>query len=338
MNNHRLGIWIVAVVLAIAGITAWLMPRIHVEPYVIHYVNYRGHTNIDAGFEAYLNSRKIPFTIIYHDLNRNPKEFPNVIASIRADKKTDLVVTWGTTVTLGVFGPYTDRSGDYIKDIDGIFTLVTDPVHSKVVPSNISSGRNLTGSWHVAPASNQFRAMMVYKPAKKIGILYTPTETNSVIIVEDMRREAAVHDVEIIAIPFTVVDGIPNSSNATAALIAMKKLGVEWLYLPPDSFLGTQTRDLIIPEAHSLGIATFASTEQLMQTGAAFGLLCPYWELGTLAAKKAEKILRDGVEPSSLPIDTVDRFHHQMNLAAMRRLGLTVPESLVSTIETVEAP
>lgn len=328
---------VVVFLLAVIAAIALDVGNIRHDRHRIHFINYRGHTDVDAGFEAYLKQKRFRYEIVYHDVDRNPANVPDIIAAIRADPKTGLVVTWGTTVTLQVFGKYDSINGNTLKNIPGVFTLVTDPVASKIVPSLVSSGRNITGSWHVAPIANQFRAMMVYKPGKKIGILYTPTENNSVATVRAMIEEAGLYKVEVIAIPFEIVDGIPNSANAERALLEMKKYGVEWLYLPPDSFLGTQARDLVVPTANRLGIASFASTEQLMLTGATFGLLCPYLEVGELAAKKAIQIL-DGVPASSIRIDTVERFRHQMNPVAARRLNIQVQTDLLSTIEEVAAP
>jgi putative ABC transport system substrate-binding protein len=337
MKGWKLIVPLAALLLAMVIAIALNIGGVRHETYRIHFVNYRGHTDVDAGFEAYLRENRVRFDITYHDVDRNPASFPDIIAAIRADKNVDLVVTWGTTTTLSVFGRHGSESRANITDIPGVFTLVSDPVGSQVVPSLLSSGRNITGSWHVAPTPNQFRAMMVYRPGKKIGILYTPTENNSVVVVKEMTEEAALYNVEVVAIPFETINGIPNSSNAAAALQEMKKHGVEWLYLPPDSFLGTQARDLVIPTAHRLGIATFASTEQLMLTGATFGLLCPYFQVGELAAKKAIQVLR-GEPPAAIPMDTVERFHHQMNPVAARLLNITVSPALLPTIQQVTAP
>lgn len=303
------------------------------QPHNIHYVNYRGKTDIDAGFESYLRAKGVKYTITYHDADRDDSNFGKILQNIRSDREVDVVVSWGTTVTLNIFGTKNESGANKVSGVPGVFVLVTDPVNSNLMNPGDTSGRNLTGSWHVAPIISQFRSMMIYRPSKKIGILYNPAEKNSVVSVEEMKRVAALHSVAIVTIPFDIVDGKPTSGNATAALKKMKDEGVEWLYLPPDSFLGQQARDLVIPVAHGLQMATFASTEQLMKTGAAFGLVSSYFELGEITAAKVEKILVEGVPASQIPVDTVPRFRHQMNQQVAEKLGITVDPKLLQSIE-----
>ena len=49
----------------------------------------------------------------------------------------------------------------------------------------------MTGVFHVAPTEAQIRAMASYRPFKSLGILYTPTEQNSVVVVEEVREVVA---------------------------------------------------------------------------------------------------------------------------------------------------
>lgn len=305
------------------------------DVYSIHFVNYRGKTDIDAGFEFQLHKLGVRHKITYHDVNRDPKRFAEIVKDIRADEDADLVVTWGTTTTLGIFGQYPPGDPRFIRMTPGLFTLVTDPVGSRIVPELETSKRNITGSWHVAPLENQFRSMMVYRPTKRIGALYTPTENNSIVTIDELRKTAQRYDVELIATPFELHDGKPVATNAVEALKKMSDSGVEWLYLPPDRFLGVQARDLVIPTAHKLSLITFASTEQLMQAGAAFGLVCPYFELGVLAANKAKLILVNKRHPEHILIDTVERFTHQINEEAVQRLGVKIPQMIRADAKTV---
>ena len=52
----------------------------------------------------------------------------------------------------------------------------------------------------------------------------------------------------------------------------MKDQKVDWLYLPPDSYLGTQAKASSF-RGDGRRASTFASTEQLMETGALTGLI-----------------------------------------------------------------
>ena len=309
----------------------------HSEPYTIHFVNYRGRTDVDKGFEQALKDKHVKYKIVYHNAERNPEKFPSIIAAIRADKETDLVVTWGTTVTLAVIGKYTETDNEKrIKDLFSVFTLVTDPFSSEIVSRGKSLPRNITGAWHVAPLDSQFGAMMVYRPGKKIGILYTPTENNAVISKNQMIELGKTYGVEVIAIPFDLVNGKPVSTNAVAALQEFKARGAEWVYLLSDTYLGTQAQSLVIPEAHKLGLITFASTEQLMLAGAAFGLIAPYTEIGAVAAEQAYQILEKKVLPGDVRVTPVNRFQHQMNSKVLRQLLLNISSDVIHDIKDIK--
>ena len=320
---------LIVIIFAVGGTGAWLKQEN--TTYSIHYVNYRGHTDVDKGFESELKARGLRTRITYHDVARDPKRFKAIIDAIRADKSTDLVVTWGTTTTLGIFGKHSDGK-PFIKEYPGVFTLVTDPIGSEIISKVNDGTRNVTGAWHVASVQKQFTTMMIYRPARKVGVIYSPTENNSVVTVKQLISFAQGFNVEVIAIPFDVVDGKVTSTNAIAALDKLKAAGVDWLYLPPDSYLGTQAKDLVIPGAHARGIPTFASTEQLMEAGAIVGLVSSYIELGQLAAEQAEEILKKKVKPADIDVTSVNKFQHQIDLEKAMLFRIHIPKGINAEI------
>lgn len=293
------------------------------KTYNIQYVNYDGRTDVDAGFESYLKRKNIQYRITYFTADQNPIKLAEIASKLVVDEDADLIVTWGTTVTLGVFGTLQQPTR---VSRPGVFVVVTSPIMSKIVNTYEDPGRNLTGSWHVAPVSNQLRSMLAYKKTNKIGILYTPSEPNSLIAVKEITRQAASIGIEVLAIPFDFQDGFPVSGNASTALAEMKIAGCDWVYLPPDSFLGSQARSLVIPVAHHLGMLTFASTEKFMLAGATVGLIAPYFALGELTGQKAEQILIERRNPSSIPVSTVDRFEHVVNPVVAEQLGIDLTD------------
>src|SRR4029453_17532012 len=106
---------------------------------------------------------------------------------------------------------------------------------------------------HVAPTATQVRAMSAYRPFETVGVIYTTTERNSVVIVEELRRlgrESRFSTVErtfrLDANPSFPGGGRPSGRAATRKPVVagpadlvreLKEGGAQWLYLPPDSFL-----------------------------------------------------------------------------------------------------
>ncbi len=299
-------------------------------------VTFRGMTDVEKGFEEYFSSRKLPVDITYRDINRDATRMPAILEEIRA-AKPDLIYTWGTSVTLGVVGPFDGVvKGQHITDIPTVFTLVAAPLQAKIVPDLAKHSRNLTGVTHVVPTESQIRAIAAYRPFESLGVLYTPTERNSVVVLDEIRRlgkERGFHTVER---TFRLDSSRKPSADGAADLVReLKDAGAQWLYLPPDSFLGTLAESTIIPAAMHLGLPTFASTEQLMQAGALSGLVSRYYNVGQFTAHKAERILVAKQAASSVPVEALKRFSYQINMAAARELKLPPPLPMMGYAELI---
>lgn len=307
------------------------------RPFRIYAITFRGMTDVEKGFEEYFTSRKIPVHITYRDLNRDATRLPAFLEEIRATRP-DLIYTWGTSVTLGVLGPYdAPNPGQYITDIPVVFTLVASPTLAKIVPDKEpSTRRNVTGVVHVAPVAAQIKAMAAYRPFQTLGVLYTPTEQNSVAVLGEIRKLGRELGFDTVSRTFRLDANRKVSADGAAELVReLKEAKAQWLYLPPDSFLGTLAQDVIIPTAMEVGLPTFASTEQLMQAGALSGLVSRYHSVGQFTAHKAEQILVGKQLPSSIPIEPLKRFSYQIRISAAEKLKLPPPLPMLGYAEII---
>jgi ABC-type uncharacterized transport system substrate-binding protein len=306
------------------------------KPFRIYAITFRGMTDVEKGFSEYFSSRKIPVQITYRDMNREPNRLAVFLDEIRATRP-DLIYTWGTSVTLGVVGPYDAVvPGQHITDIPVVFTLVAAPTLAKIVQDMHAPGRNVTGVTHVGPTAAQIRAMAAYRPFQTLGVLYTPTERNSVVVIDEIRRLGQEGGFRLVDRPFHLdAHQKPTAEGASELVHELKGAGAQWLYLPPDSFLGTLAEGIIIPAAMDLGLPTFASTEQLMQAGALSGLVSRYYSVGQFTAHKAEQILVGKQSPASIPVEALQRFSYQIRMPAARRLNLPPPLPMLSYAELI---
>lgn len=296
------------------------------RPFRIYAITFRGKTDVEKGFEDFFAARAIPVEITYRDLNRDATRMPGFLEEIR-QSKPDLVYTWGTSVTLGVVGRHDKVDPKtHIADIPVVFTLVAAPVLAKIVPDLKSSKRNVTGVFHVAPTETQMRAMASYRPFRAVGILYTPSENNSVVIVDEVRAVAGRMGFRVVAKPFALgPDRKPVAEGAADLVRELKAQGCDWLYLPPDSYLGSVAEKLILPAALEARLPTFASTEQLMQAGALTGLVSRYHAIGQFTAHKAEQVLVQRTPPARIPVETLTRFSFQIRMDVAEALKLPPP-------------
>ncbi len=328
---------VLALTLAVTADTAAQSQR----PYRIYAITFRGMTDVERGFQDYFTSKRIPVEITFRDLNRDASRMPGFIDEIRRTRP-DLVYTWGTSVTLGVVGAYDAFDpAKHITDIPVVFTLVAAPVLAKIVPDLKAPRRNVTGVFHVAPTEAQIRAMASYRPFRSIGVLYTPTEQNSVVVVDEVREVAKRMGFTVIAKPLRLDAAKKVTAEGAPDLVReLKEQKAEWLYLPPDSYLGTQAKGVIIPAARSVGLPTFASTEQLMETGALTGLVSRYYSIGQFTAYKAEQILVNRIPASRIPVETLTRFSLQVNMdvAAAMKLPPPLPMFNYAELLSLQAP
>ncbi len=297
------------------------------RPYRIYAITFRGMTDVEKGFQDYFAARHIPVQITFRDLNRDNSRMAGFVEEIRRTKP-DLIYTWGTSVTLGVVGSFDQVDPTQnITDIPVVFTLVAAPVLAKIVRDLKNPGRNVTGVYHVAPTETQMRAMASYRPFKSVGILYTPTEQNSVVVVEEVREVAKRLGFTVVAKPLKLYANKKVTADGAPEMVRDMKLqsNVEWLYLPPDSYLGTIAQKVVIPAAMAFGLPAFASTEQLMEVGALTGLVSRYHSIGQFTAYKAEQILVNKVPPSKIPVETLTRFALQVRMDVAEALKLPPP-------------
>ena len=66
---------------------------------------------------------------------------------------------------------------------------------------------------------------------------------------------------------------------------------------------------------------------------ALIGLVPDYYQLGRLAASKAQRILR-GEQPSAIPSSTLDHFNIIVNMNTARQIGINIPTSILVMADT----
>lgn len=323
-------------ILPLAGLALATAPALsQTAPYRIYRVTFRGRTAVEEGFDDYLAANGVPVEFIERDIGRDTSKLPGLVEEIR-ELKPDLVYTWGTPATLGIAGRHdaADTSA-YITDIPVVFALVSAPVQSGLVADLAAPGRNVTGAVHVVPTETQLRAMASYRPFGKLGVLYNPTEQNSVSIVRELEELRGPLGFELVTREFRLgPDGKPVVDGIEELIGEIKAGGAEWLYLLPDTFLGT-VYDRVVPAALGERLPTFGAAELAVREGGALvALVSRYYSVGQLAASKAMRILK-GASPAAIPVETLSRFSLIINMDVARELDLYPPIEMLNYAEVI---
>ncbi len=324
-------------------IVATLSPLAVADPplktYHILMLLWRGEEDAVQGFRNYFATQHIPVEFIIRDAAGDLDKLPGFIKEAKA-LRPDLVVTWGTSVTLAAFGPYdADNPAQYLPaaNIPGVFMIVSQPVESKIVPSPASSGRNITGTAYLVPEETQIRAARSYFDFDKIGVVYNAQESNARISVETLRALAPTLGYTLIerALPLDH-KGNPQADRIEPLVAEIATAGAQLLYQPPDSFLNIN-RDRLTQAALARGVPTLAAGENPVRTSyALMGVVNRYYLVGQLTAYKAKQILVDGLEPKDIPIEAPRRFSFMINLPVALQLGKYPPMNLLKFAEIIE--
>lgn len=241
------------------------------------------------------------------------------IAQQLASSKPDLVLSVAT--------PAAQATTQSITDIPVLFTAVTDPVEAQLVDSLDAPGGNATGTSDITPIEDQFDLITDLVPdAKKIGIIYSSGEINSQVQVDNAKEEAAGRDMEIVTQTVTSVTEIPQ---------AVEALGdVDAFYVPTDNMVVSGISSLV-QAAESRSIPVIGAEEGTVVGGAVATVGINYFELGRQTGEMAIRILEEGADPATMPVETASEFTYVVNEEAAKLQGVTIPQEILDKAEAL---
>ena len=209
------------------------------------------------------------------------------------------------------------------SDIPVIYTAVTDPAEAKLVDDEGNPVGEITGTSDELPIKEQLEMIREILPdAKKVGILYTTSEANSVSALSTYKKLAGDYDLEI------VEKGV--TQTADISLAAEELLGeVDCLTNLTDNTV-VNSLATILDKANAQKIPVFGSEIEQVKLGclAAEGL--DYIKLGKQTGKMAAQVLKGEKKASEIKYETISEPGLYVNTKAAENLVITIDESLVS--------
>ena len=215
-----------------------------------------------------------------------------------------------------------------------LFTAVTDPVGEKLVSSIANGSGFVTGTSDAQPIHAQIELLKECLPsADKIGIIYTQSETNSVV--QANQAKAAAEELGL-TVSIQTCTGPSDISSAASALCAVE--GLDAIYIPTDNNIAANT-NAVKQEANAKGILIIAGEEGMVRSGGHVTLSIDYHELGVRTGKMAAQILKGEKQPGEIPVGTMTKeeceyIYSSANLAGS---GITLPESVTSKSRDINA-
>lgn len=280
------------------------------------------HPALDAAAEGFQQAlTDAGFDVDYDVQNANGEQSTALtIAQSFASQDLDLVLAIAT--------PAAQASAQAITDLPVLFTAVTDAVSAELVDSNEAPGGNVTGTSDMAPIDAQLALLKELVPgAETVGIVYASGEVNSQVQVDEAIDAAGPLGLEIVTRTITTANDIQQ---------AVDSLGdVDAIYVPTDNMVVSGISALI-GSAEAKQIPVIGAEAGTVEGGAIATLGIDYFKLGYQTGEMAVKILSEGADPATMPVEFSKEFSYVVNPGAAERMGVTIPQEILDEAEVVE--
>lgn len=227
---------------------------------------------------------------------------------------------------LAIATPTAQASAQVITSKPLLFTAVTDPVAAQLVDSADAPGGNVTGTSDMNPVAEQIALVKRVAPdAKTVGVIYSSGEVNSEVQVKVAREAAAAQGLTLVEKTVTNTGEVQQAASA---------LDVDAIYVPTDNNV-VAGLEAVIQVAESRKIPLVAGEGDSVAKGALVTYGIDYTKLGYQTGEMAVRILTQGADPATMPVETQQELTLVVNSDAASRMGVELPADLLADAEVV---
>ena len=134
-----------------------------------------------------------------------------------------------------------------------------------------------------------------------------------------------------------MVEASVSSSNEIQQMVSSLEGRVDAIYVPTDNTIaaGIQTVSTIATEA---GIPVICGESGPVKNGGLATISLDYYDLGVKTAQQAIKILKDGEDITTMPIEYIgdEELKYYVNAAIAEALGITIPNEILENATIYE--
>lgn len=291
-------------------------------PYRIGITQIVSHPSLDAAREGFKEALEEAGLDVEFD-EQNAQDDQATATSIATKFNTgnyDLVLAIAT--------PTAQASAQVITDTPILFTAVTDPVAAELVDSNEAPGANVTGTTDMNPVAEQIQLIKKLKPeAQSVGVIYSSGEVNSAVQVELAKEAAAEEGLEVVEKTITTTGEVAQ---------AVATLETDAIYVPTDNKVVSGLA-AVVQVAEQKQIPLVVGEGDSVSQGGIMTVGIDYHLLGAQTGEMAVRILQDGADPATMPVESQTEFITSVNPEAAQRMGVTIPEELMTGATVVNS-
>lgn len=250
-------------------------------------------------------------TIEYVNAQADPST-AGLTASNFVAKKVDMICAIATPSAMTAYNAAMNTV------IPVIYTAVTDPVEAGLANADGVPVGNVTGTSDALAVEAQLQMIREILPeAKKIGIIYTTSEANSISSIVKYQELAESYGFEIVSTGVTAV-----SEVALAAADLVSKVDCITNLTDNTVVSALQT---VLEAANGVKIPVFGSEVEQVRAGCVAAMGIEYFELGKQTGIMAAKVLKGEAKASELAYEVFDQPRLYVNYAAAEKIGVTLP-------------
>lgn len=247
-----------------------------------------GLDGINTRLDSIMHENNINLSIHTDNGNGDMATINRIVASYKQGK-FDVIMALTT--------PCAKIAQNEIKDIPVVFVGITDPVKDSLV-NNLSSGKgNMTGTTSKVQSVKILRKAIEFFPSmKRVGILFSPSESNSIAILDELEKQ-----IKAMQLPVEIVkrEVLQTTDMQKIAVATLKE--TDALFVINDSKVVSSV-DILIKEAYKVNKPIFASDISSVKKGALFTNGLNYIDEGIAAANIVKEILVDKKKPEEIPV------------------------------------
>ncbi|MBB4191256.1 putative ABC transport system substrate-binding protein [Rhizobium aethiopicum] len=213
------------------------------------------------------------------------------------------------------------------RDIPVVFTAVSDPLGAQLVKNMDKPGGNVTGLSDMSPVAEHLALIKEIVPkVKTIGYLYNSGEANSVSLLAVLKAEAE-------KAGLTVVESAATKSaevqGAARALVGR----ADAIYIPTDNTI-ISALEGVVAVAEESKLPLFTADTDSVSRGSIAALGFNYYDVGKQTGEIVVRVLK-GENPGDIAVKTAAGSDLVVNKAAAAKMGVTLPESVLSRANKV---
>jgi len=261
------------------------------------------------------------FTVDYRSAEGKFDQLPALAAEL-VRLKVDVIVTQGTPAAMA--------AKNATKTIPIIILGGTDPVATGLVPSLARPGGNITGVtiMNEELVGKRLELLKEIRPKdSRLGVLWNSANPGAAAVFK--RTESAAHELHLSLQSFDV----QTVNELQGAFDALTRNGVNGLVLLATVPI-TDHLKLVADLAIKHRLPSIYDRSDFVAAGGLMSYGPNTSDMPRLAANYVDKILK-GANPGDLPVERPTKFELVINLKTAKKIGLTIPQSLLARTDRV---